>query len=69
MLEVMWYAPGVPSTPSVSRYTSFVQPMFFGNRPLVITLWLITVSAAMSPTSAFGKLVPLRWSSWTFFIP
>jgi hypothetical protein len=43
--------------------------MFFGNRRLVITLWLITVSAAMSPTSAFEKLVPLRWSSWTFFIP
>ena len=43
--------------------------MSFGNWPLVITLWLITVSAAMSPTIAFGKLLPLRWSSWTFVIP
>ena len=46
---------GVPSTPSTSRWTSFDQPMCFGNWPLVITLWLITVSAAMCPTSAFGK--------------
>ncbi len=39
--------------------------MFFGNWLLVITLWLITVSAAMWPTSAFGKLVPSRMSSFT----
>ena len=30
--------------------------MCFGNSPLVSTLWLITVSAAMWPTIAFGKL-------------
>jgi hypothetical protein len=39
--------------------------MCAGNRPLVITLWLITVSAAMWPTRAFGKLAPLRWSLLT----
>ena len=39
--------------------------MFPGNWLLVITLWLITVSAAMWPTSALGKLVPLRMSSFT----
>lgn len=39
--------------------------MFPGNWLLVITLWLITVSAAMWPTSALGKLVLLRMSSFT----
>src|SRR3954447_12201437 len=43
--------------------------MCFGNWPLVITLWLTTVSAAMSPTIAFGKLLPFRWSAWTFSMP
>jgi hypothetical protein len=39
--------------------------MFFGNRPLVSTLWLITVSAAMWPTIAFWKFIPSRWSALT----
>ena len=43
--------------------------MFFGNWPLVITLWLTTVSAAMWPTRALGKLTPLLISAWTFLIP
>ena len=43
--------------------------MCFGNWPLVMTLWLITVSAAMCPTSAFGKEVPFFISAWTFFMP
>ena len=40
-------SPGVPSTPSTSRYHSSAQPMFLGSMPLVITLWLTTVSEAM----------------------
>jgi len=39
--------------------------MSFGSWPLVITLWLTTVSAAMWPTMPFGKLVPSRWSALT----
>jgi hypothetical protein len=38
-----------PSTLSLSRYTSSAQPMSRGSWPLVITLWLMTVSDAMCP--------------------
>jgi hypothetical protein len=43
--------------------------MCFGNRPLVITLWLITVSAAMCPSSARSKLTPPFMRPRTFAIP
>ena len=39
-----------PSTLSTSRKASSDQPMCLGNRPLTMTLWLTTVSEAMSPT-------------------
>jgi hypothetical protein len=42
--------------------------MFFGNWPLVITLWLTTVSAAMWPVSALGKLTPSSMSASTLLI-
>ena len=48
----MAFAPW-PMTLSTSRKASSDQPMFLGYRPLTMTLWLTTVSEAMSPTQAF----------------
>ena len=42
-----------PMTSLTSRKASSDQPMWAGYRPLTMTLWLTTVSEAMSPTQAF----------------
>jgi hypothetical protein len=67
MLLVTTYSPSAPpKTSSTSRMTSLDQPMCLGNMPLVMTLWLITVSAAMCPSSAFSKFTPPAISAATF---
>ena len=54
-----------PRTSSLSRKASSAQPIVRGSRPLVMTLWVMTVSEAMCPTHARGKSTPSRMSART----